>query len=79
MDWQRVTSTQRFDKLVGKELTEKDAGDIVVVGPLRNLCESEYPNVMAAFYYYSASDGDMSTNHAEFFFCFILTTCPYLN
>lgn len=62
-DWRRVTSTQRFGKLVGKELTEKDHSDTIVVAQLQKLCESEYPNVTAAFYYYSASDGDMSYDY----------------
>ena len=61
LDWQRVVSTQRFDKLISKELTQKELGGGGVVGPLRDLCEAEYPNLMAAFNYYSASDGDMGT------------------
>lgn len=60
MDWQRVTSSQRFRKLVGKELTNEEIVD--VVDTLRDLCEAEYPNLISAFHYYSASDGDMSVN-----------------
>ena len=57
-DWTRVVSTQRFRKLVSKELADREISEIIV-GPLRALCEKEYPNIMAAFYHYSAFDGEM--------------------
>lgn len=60
VDWQRVTSSQRFKKLVGKELPNEEIGDVIVA--LQDLCEAEYPNLMAAFHYYTSSDGDMGIN-----------------
>jgi hypothetical protein len=41
------------------ELKNEEMGEIVVAEPLRDLCEAEYPSIMAAFHYYCAFDGDM--------------------
>ena len=51
-DWLRVAKTQRFKKLVSMELKNEEMGEIVVAEPLRDLCEAEYPSIMAAFHYY---------------------------